>query len=199
MAPSPWKSCSATASRHSGGHAVAIDGLTKTYPQPKAGTFNAVDNLSLHISRGETYALLGPNGAGKSTTIEIMEGPRKPSAGTVSVLGHRPYKAPASFRATQSALAPIGDTARENLAEARALIESAGSSQLKGGDLLGALQRLKGPRRSRRAGSGPPTASGTPSAQPRPAGCRPAVGTGSADERPQTCPGGKSQPAAHVR
>ncbi|WP_051478840.1 sensor histidine kinase [Arthrobacter sp. H5] len=45
--------------------------------------------------------------------------------------------------AAQSALASIGDTARENLVEARALIESAGPSQLKGGDLLGALQRLK--------------------------------------------------------
>ncbi|WP_051478841.1 ABC transporter ATP-binding protein [Arthrobacter sp. H5] len=92
-------SIGSAAPTRSGGHAVVIDGLTKTYPQPKSGTFNAVDNLSLHISTGETYALLGPNGAGKSTTIEIMEGHRKPSAGTVSVLGHRPYKAPASFRA----------------------------------------------------------------------------------------------------
>ncbi|MBM7780411.1 sensor histidine kinase [Arthrobacter tumbae] len=39
-------------------------------------------------------------------------------------------------------LAAIGETARENLREARALIASAGPSQLQGGDLLGALRRL---------------------------------------------------------
>lgn len=42
----------------------------------------------------------------------------------------------------ESDLAAISDTARENLQEARALIASAGPSQLQGGDLLGALRRL---------------------------------------------------------
>ncbi|KRF08390.1 hypothetical protein ASH00_01285 [Arthrobacter sp. Soil782] len=42
----------------------------------------------------------------------------------------------------ESDLAAIGDTARENLQEARALITSSGPSQLQGGDLIGALRRL---------------------------------------------------------
>jgi signal transduction histidine kinase len=42
-----------------------------------------------------------------------------------------------------SALAGIRDTARDNLQEARALIAASGPTQLAGGDLLGALRRLK--------------------------------------------------------
>ncbi|WP_019483726.1 ABC transporter ATP-binding protein [Arthrobacter sp. TB 23] len=78
--------------------AVVVDSLTKSYRQPKKGDLVAVDKLSLTIETGETYALLGPNGAGKSTTIEILEGHRKPTSGTVTVLGQNPYKAPALFR-----------------------------------------------------------------------------------------------------
>lgn len=78
---------------------IEVEGVSKDYPQRKSGPLLAVDNLSLSVRQGETYALLGPNGAGKSTTIEILEGHRKPSSGRVSVLGITPYKAPPSFRA----------------------------------------------------------------------------------------------------
>jgi ABC-2 type transport system ATP-binding protein len=36
--------------------------------------------------------LLGPNGAGKTTTVEILEGYRRPDAGTVRVLGVDPWR-----------------------------------------------------------------------------------------------------------
>ena len=36
--------------------------------------------------------MLGPNGAGKTTTVEILEGYRKPDAGTVRVLGLDPVR-----------------------------------------------------------------------------------------------------------
>ncbi len=65
--------------------AIVIDRLEKRY-----GGFTAVDGLSLRVEPGETYALLGPNGAGKTTTIEILEGLRPRSAGSVSVLGLDP-------------------------------------------------------------------------------------------------------------
>src|SRR5439155_10157162 len=39
---------------------------------------------------GELVALLGPNGAGKTTTVETLEGYRRPSDGTVRVLGFDP-------------------------------------------------------------------------------------------------------------
>ncbi|WP_284329298.1 ABC transporter ATP-binding protein [Demequina litorisediminis] len=43
--------------------------------------------------------LLGPNGAGKTTTIEILEGMRRPSAGSVDVLGSDPLRAGDAWRA----------------------------------------------------------------------------------------------------
>ena len=61
--------------------AITITNLTKRY-----GGFTAVNELSLQVQTGETYALLGPNGAGKTTTVEILEGLRKADGGSVSVL-----------------------------------------------------------------------------------------------------------------
>ena len=54
------------------------------------GALVAVDGLSLTCGRGRVLALLGPNGAGKTSTVETLEGYRRPSAGTVRVLGHDP-------------------------------------------------------------------------------------------------------------
>ncbi len=65
-------------------NAVAIEaqGLRKIY-----GDIAAVDGIDLTIPEGEVFALLGPNGAGKTTTVEILEGLRKPTAGSARVLG----------------------------------------------------------------------------------------------------------------
>ena len=67
--------------------AIEVRDLVKRY-----GGFTAVDGLDLTIEAGEAYALLGPNGAGKTTTIEILEGLRSRSGGSVSVLGIDPAK-----------------------------------------------------------------------------------------------------------
>ena len=64
--------------------AVKCERLRKTY-----GDLIAVDDLSLHVRRGECFGLLGPNGAGKTTTIEILEGLLAADAGDVEVLGLR--------------------------------------------------------------------------------------------------------------
>lgn len=68
-----------------GASAISITGLTKHY-----GELKAVNGLDLEILSGEVFALLGPNGAGKSTTVEILEGFRKRTSGSVSVLGRDP-------------------------------------------------------------------------------------------------------------
>jgi ABC-2 type transport system ATP-binding protein len=47
------------------------------------GAHAAVNDLSLHIERGEVLALLGPNGAGKTTTLDMLLGLRKPTSGRV--------------------------------------------------------------------------------------------------------------------
>jgi len=73
---------------------VLVENLHKKY-----GHFTAVDGVSFDIRRGETFALLGPNGAGKSSTIEILEGYRDRTGGTVSVLGVDPQKGGLDWKA----------------------------------------------------------------------------------------------------
>lgn len=54
--------------------------------------------MDLKVRRGEIFALLGPNGAGKTTTVEILEGHRERSSGTVDVLGHDPGRNERGFK-----------------------------------------------------------------------------------------------------
>jgi ABC-2 type transport system ATP-binding protein len=54
------------------------------------GDFHAVRDLTFHVRRGELYALLGTNGAGKTSTLEIIEGHRTATSGTVRVFGQSP-------------------------------------------------------------------------------------------------------------
>lgn len=61
---------------------IEVDGLTKKY-----GDKTVVKDVSFSVSGGEIFGLLGPNGAGKTTTLEILEGIRRPSSGTVRVCG----------------------------------------------------------------------------------------------------------------
>ena len=75
------------------GPVVVVEGLCKDY-----GSVRAVDDLSFTIERGEVFALLGPNGAGKTTTVEILEGHRSRSAGTVRVLGFDPATGGRAYR-----------------------------------------------------------------------------------------------------
>jgi ABC-2 type transport system ATP-binding protein len=50
----------------------------------------AVDGVNFRVEPGEILALLGPNGAGKTSTVETLEGYRRATSGTVSVLGFHP-------------------------------------------------------------------------------------------------------------
>src|SRR5712692_5440757 len=61
---------------------IEILNLTKKY-----GDFTAVDDISLHVRRGEIFGFLGPNGAGKTTTIRVLAGLSLPTSGVVRVDG----------------------------------------------------------------------------------------------------------------
>ncbi|MEO3772079.1 ABC transporter ATP-binding protein [Micromonospora sp. B9E7] len=64
---------------------IEVERLNLTY-----GDFHAVKDLTFEIRPGELYALLGTNGAGKTSTLEVVEGHRRPTSGTVRVFGHSP-------------------------------------------------------------------------------------------------------------
>ena len=47
----------------------------------------ALDNVSFQIDEGRIVGLIGPNGSGKTTLLQIVAGLRRPTEGSVSVLG----------------------------------------------------------------------------------------------------------------
>src|SRR3954471_5372714 len=68
-----------------GEFAIYVRGLRKAY-----GAFEAVKGIDFQVRPGEVFGLLGPNGAGKTTTVEILEGLRTRTGGSISVLGFDP-------------------------------------------------------------------------------------------------------------
>ncbi|MGN0484539.1 MAG: ABC transporter ATP-binding protein [Lachnospiraceae bacterium] len=59
---------------------IQVEHVTK-----KFGTFQALDDLSLHVKKGAVYGLVGPNGAGKSTLIHHITGVYKPDTGKIFI------------------------------------------------------------------------------------------------------------------
>ena len=66
----------------SDGAVIRASGITKRF-----GDVVAVDGISFHVRRGETYGLLGPNGAGKTTTMRLMSGLSPLTSGELTVAG----------------------------------------------------------------------------------------------------------------
>ena len=94
---------------------IVVEALTKTYRVPVKAeglmgslrslyarehrNVEAVRALSFTIAPGERVGFLGPNGAGKTTTLKMLSGLLHPTAGRISVLGHRPQsRAPAFLK-----------------------------------------------------------------------------------------------------
>src|SRR5271165_1894091 len=61
---------------------LSVERLAKSF-----GTLKAVDDVSFHVSAGETVGLLGPNGAGKTTTINMILGVLAPTSGLIAIEG----------------------------------------------------------------------------------------------------------------
>ena len=61
---------------------LEIRNLTRRYM-----TRTAVDNVSLSLEPGRTYALLGPNGSGKTPLMKMVAGLTKPTSGTIEFDG----------------------------------------------------------------------------------------------------------------
>ncbi|MBY5419785.1 ABC transporter ATP-binding protein [Rhizobium leguminosarum] len=61
---------------------LEIKNLSKSY-----GAVKAVNDVSIHIDRGEIAGLIGPNGSGKSTFFDCSTGLAKPDTGKVFLDG----------------------------------------------------------------------------------------------------------------
>lgn len=62
---------------------VELDRVTKAF-----GGLRAVNDVTLHVNRGEIFSVIGPNGSGKSTLFNLVSGVMAPTTGTIRVLGH---------------------------------------------------------------------------------------------------------------
>ena len=58
---------------------IEVNTLTMSYADRQVLT-----GVDFEVKAGEVFCLLGPNGAGKTTTVEILEGFRQASAGSVA-------------------------------------------------------------------------------------------------------------------
>jgi len=69
---------------------IEVKGLVKLFNSGRQSV-TALDNIDLHIKRGEFTLIKGPSGCGKSTLLFTMGGLLKPSAGAVRISGKELY------------------------------------------------------------------------------------------------------------
>ena len=61
---------------------LIIDGVSKSF-----GAFQALNEVSLNVARGQIHAILGENGAGKTTLMNILYGLYRPDKGQIFLGG----------------------------------------------------------------------------------------------------------------
>ena len=59
---------------------IDFDHVVKQYGKSNV---RAVDDLTLHVGKGQLFGFIGPNGAGKTTTIRLLTGILQPTSGSV--------------------------------------------------------------------------------------------------------------------
>ena len=65
---------------------IELKNITKTFVQD-GKTFNAVENASVSIEKGDIFGIIGFSGAGKSTLVRAINLLGRPTSGTVTVKG----------------------------------------------------------------------------------------------------------------
>jgi ABC-2 type transport system ATP-binding protein len=107
--------------------AVEALNIVRTF---KDGEVRALDDVTLHVPRGQVFGLLGPNGSGKTTMVRILSTILLPTSGSATVNGIDVVKQPDRVRRSIG-LAGQYATVDENLT---------GSENLK---MIGSLNHLE--------------------------------------------------------
>ena len=66
---------------------IDVQNITKNY-----GPFQALQDISFQVDKGQIVGFLGPNGAGKTTTMRIITCFMPASSGRITVAGHDVFK-----------------------------------------------------------------------------------------------------------
>lgn len=81
--------------------ALAFSGIGKLF-----GTFRALDNVDMDVSKGSIHALLGENGAGKTTLMNVLFGLYQPEEGQI-LLNGKPVRVPSPKAALEMGIGMI--------------------------------------------------------------------------------------------
>ncbi len=65
---------------------LKVENLVKTYKEGK-DEFNAVDDISFSVEKGEFVAVVGASGSGKSTLMHMIGGVDRPTSGKIYIDG----------------------------------------------------------------------------------------------------------------
>jgi ABC-2 type transport system ATP-binding protein len=63
---------------------IKVEQVSKSY-----GKKSVLNDISLHIPKGQLYGFIGPSGAGKTTLVKMIVGMEKADTGTIEVLDQR--------------------------------------------------------------------------------------------------------------
>lgn len=72
---------------------IRVQNLVKRYD-----SHEALSGVSFEVAAGEVFGVLGPNGSGKTTILEILEGLRTRTGGSVEIAGLDPSSAPVELK-----------------------------------------------------------------------------------------------------
>ena len=82
---------------------IEVTGLRKIFqPAVRSDPVVAIDKLDFKINRGEMVAIVGQTGCGKSTFLNILIGLDKPSEGSITIGGRKPYEDFDAFRGVRN-------------------------------------------------------------------------------------------------
>ena len=69
---------------------IELNNISKRYTK-RAEIYNALNNISLKIGKGDFFSVIGPSGAGKSTLLYVIGGLVHPDSGTMMYNGRDIY------------------------------------------------------------------------------------------------------------
>src|SRR2546426_621168 len=110
---------------------LRVEGLRHAF-----GRVRALDDISFHLTPGQTLAIFGPNGAGKTTLLKVLVGLIRPQAGTTHVeggpravgwMGHQAHLYGRSEEHTSELQSPCNLVCRLLLEKKKKTLESVGT------------------------------------------------------------------------
>jgi ABC-type nitrate/sulfonate/bicarbonate transport system ATPase subunit len=66
---------------------LAVEGVSKAFPQRGKAPLAVLDRISLQVADGEFVSVVGPSGSGKSTLLSIIAGLDEPTEGSIALEG----------------------------------------------------------------------------------------------------------------